>query len=269
MEPIGGWVCESDAAFRGVCENRIGKRGERNFRHLAGLEDLIARRLPVRTELGGHFVERIGELAELILRVHRDDLVEFSIAKFPRNGRERLDRLENRLLQPHGEEDRRGHAKGACDNHITCGAGAELARVAVRLHHGILVDGNDLLRGVLDPCECWQHLAEIHGAPFSKIGGLPEYAGARRIFFVRTAQVVSELVLARKRNIAQFGLQPFFEDREVPDVKIAATFLFAHEGEKQTGVHSLGSLFHLLTGKHAAKIFPQDDIHSRSQFAEK
>ncbi len=115
MEPIGGWVGESDAAFRGVCKNRIGKCGKRNLCHLTGLEDLIARRLPVRAELGGHLVERIGELAEFIVRLDRNDLVEFSLPKFPRNGRERLDRLENRLLQPHGEENRRSHAKGACD----------------------------------------------------------------------------------------------------------------------------------------------------------
>ena len=51
--------------------------------------------------------------------------------------------------------------------------------------------------------------------------------------------------------------------------KIAATFLLTHEGEKQTGVHSFGGLFHLLASEHAAKVFPQDDVHPCSQFCEK
>ena len=117
--------------------------------------------------------------------------------------------------------------------------------------------------------KCWQHLAEIHRAPFSKVGGLPEHVGARRIFFVQTAQVVGELVFARKRNVAQFRLQPLLENRKVLRVKIATTFLLAHEREKQAGVHSFGSLFHLLTGEHAAKVFPQNDVHPGPQFCEK
>ena len=253
----------------GERHNGIRECGESDLRHLAGLEDLIARHLAVRAELGRHLVEGVGELAEFILRFHRNDLVELSLPELLRNGCERLDRLENRLLQSCGKENRCRHAQCTGANHIACGAGAEIARVAVCLHHGILVHRNDLLRSVVDPRECRQHLAEIHRAPFTKVGALPKYFGARRIVVVQGAQVVGQLILTRQRNVSQFRLEPPLENRKVLDVEIAAALLFANEREKQAGVHSFGGFFHLLTSEHAAKVFPQNDIHAGPKFCEK
>jgi hypothetical protein len=88
-------------------------------------------------------------------------------------------------------------------------------------------------------------------------------------FVVQRRKSSCELVLARERNVAQFRLEPLLEKRKVLCVKIAATFLFPHKREKQTGVHPFGGLFHLLTGKHASKVLPQNDVHAGPQFCEK
>ena len=102
-------IPQFDVASSGDHEDRIRRRGERRLHRPLGAQDLRGGGIPEGPQLGGHGIEGLGELTQLIMRQHRRVAVEGSVAQ--RHGRsgQDSDRPEQRTAKPVREIERKEH----------------------------------------------------------------------------------------------------------------------------------------------------------------
>src|SRR6516165_2041146 len=135
----------------------------------------------------------------------------------------------------------------------------------VRLDHVLLVHVNDRLRVVLYLRKERQELGEIHVSPRSSIGGGPEAFGQRLVATFGLLDSFCQLSLAWQRYIVQLFRQARAEQWGVRIEQLMSSLFFTRQGERESGVHPLGALFHCLSRQDALVIFPENGVDASAK----
>ncbi len=217
----------------------------------------------------------MGQVAQLVARGGRHDLVELAASQGTSPVGDRVDRAEDRPAQAQGEPQGQGHRADQRDDHQPDRCGCVLAGPTVHRLHILLIQSQDLVRILPDLVEGRLELASVDLGPSpGRLGGEREEAIRRGLVLAEEAlQGVGGLLLALDRDVSQLGLQVVFEEGPIP-VELLLTPIgpaVNREGmtgvdplddlEEQAGIHPLDRLFHPLGRQHAPEVLAKDHIN--------
>src|SRR5271157_489351 len=97
-KPPGRRIGEIDLSIQRESQDRIGECRKSDLGHLASLQNLIRCDLTVSSQFCRELIERVSELSEFILGLHRNHLVKLPFTQFFGDRGQSLDWLENSSL---------------------------------------------------------------------------------------------------------------------------------------------------------------------------
>jgi hypothetical protein len=235
-QALGRGVGHLDPPLAVHHQDRVGEGVDAGLGGALGAEEAGVVGLAVVAQLPGHDVERLGQLAQLVVGRGRDDLVQVPRADGLDRLRHRADRSEDRFGGPPGEpdghKDRRRQAESEPDQGVPRG----LLGPAALLDHVVLVESADGSGHVFDVLERGQEAGRPEVSRVSLVlrrgrqvvEGLPLRAVVGR----QVGQAFHQLVLRRvDGDVALFLVEHVAVQLPVLLVLLPGLLLFTGEGE--------------------------------------
>ena len=141
--PLGGRILVRDFAIGRKNDDGVEQCGKNDLRRLSGVDEFVGRGLPVEAQLAGHLVEGVGELAEFIVALHGQHLIEIAFAEFTSGVGQPLDGPQDDATQSVSEEQSQRQRGDHRHEHDLRGPSCRFAGMMILFVHRPLVDGLD------------------------------------------------------------------------------------------------------------------------------